>query len=322
MRTILVASGTSNTGSLLVQTLSASGKVGRVGRHTGKAWESVGISNASGEVSSLGTGRANLWWTWWAWWWKSAGRIKGLCKKVPLPKPSFHPPMPSASECMRACERACVHRASVRASERAVVRASERACERACVRAMKRWHIKQECYRSVAAVLQKCDSSVTEGAHSARGRSKAKNGSQEPQNRSLVPPLGCTQPHPTPVANLPPKNTPHTFATPFAISTPTHPQPSQANVRALTRNLESEAAKKLAGLPNVTLVKGDFGDVASLKSALSGVDRAYLVAQPGDETQFDNEAAFLQVHVCLCVCGGACVKVGCGPRLPGGPAWR
>uniref|UniRef100_A0A7R9W0Z6 NmrA-like domain-containing protein n=1 Tax=Chlamydomonas euryale TaxID=1486919 RepID=A0A7R9W0Z6_9CHLO len=103
----------------------------------------------------------------------------------------------------------------------------------------------------------------------------------------------------------------------------------KANVRALTRNLESEAAKKLAGLPNVTLVKGDFGDVASLKSALSGVDRAYLVAQPGDETQFDNEAAFLQaakdagiqgtVRVSTCQClislDTPCVYARCHAKL-------
>jgi uncharacterized protein YbjT (DUF2867 family) len=52
----------------------------------------------------------------------------------------------------------------------------------------------------------------------------------------------------------------------------------KVRVRVLTRNLESPKAKSLAAR-GVELVKGDFDDPASLKTALSGVTAAYSVQQ-------------------------------------------
>ena len=61
------------------------------------------------------------------------------------------------------------------------------------------------------------------------------------------------------------------------------------DVRALVRNPETDAAKALAALPNVTGVKGDFDDAASLVPLLAGVTRAFLVSAPGEDTQYDRE---------------------------------
>jgi uncharacterized protein YbjT (DUF2867 family) len=52
----------------------------------------------------------------------------------------------------------------------------------------------------------------------------------------------------------------------------------KVRVRVLTRNLESPKAKSLAAL-GVELVKGDFEDVASLRTALAGVSAAFSVQQ-------------------------------------------
>ena len=49
-------------------------------------------------------------------------------------------------------------------------------------------------------------------------------------------------------------------------------------MRVLTRNLESPKAKSLAAR-GVELVKGDFEDVASLRTALEGVSAAFSVQQ-------------------------------------------
>jgi uncharacterized protein YbjT (DUF2867 family) len=52
----------------------------------------------------------------------------------------------------------------------------------------------------------------------------------------------------------------------------------KVRVRVLTRNLESPQAKSLAAR-GVELVKGDFEDVASLRTALAGVSAAFSVQQ-------------------------------------------
>jgi uncharacterized protein YbjT (DUF2867 family) len=52
----------------------------------------------------------------------------------------------------------------------------------------------------------------------------------------------------------------------------------KVRVRVLTRNLESPKAKSLAAR-GVELVKGDFEDVASLRTALAGVSAAFSVQQ-------------------------------------------
>ena len=52
----------------------------------------------------------------------------------------------------------------------------------------------------------------------------------------------------------------------------------KVRVRVLTRNLESPKAKSLAAR-GVELVKGDFGDLASLRAALAGVSAAFSVQQ-------------------------------------------
>ena len=52
----------------------------------------------------------------------------------------------------------------------------------------------------------------------------------------------------------------------------------KVRVRVLTRNLESPKAKSLAAR-GVELVKGDFDDVASLRTALAGVSAAFSVQQ-------------------------------------------
>lgn len=53
------------------------------------------------------------------------------------------------------------------------------------------------------------------------------------------------------------------------------------NVFVVTRNLESAAATELAAT-GATLVKGDFADVESLKSAFAGASIAYIIT-PGAE---------------------------------------
>ncbi len=52
----------------------------------------------------------------------------------------------------------------------------------------------------------------------------------------------------------------------------------KVRVRVLTRNLESPKAKSLAAR-GVELIEGDFGDVASLRTALAGVSAAFSVQQ-------------------------------------------
>ena len=52
----------------------------------------------------------------------------------------------------------------------------------------------------------------------------------------------------------------------------------KVRVRVLTRDLESPKAKSLAAR-GVELVKGDFEDVASLRTALAGVSAAFSVQQ-------------------------------------------
>jgi len=53
---------------------------------------------------------------------------------------------------------------------------------------------------------------------------------------------------------------------------------NKVQVRVLTRSLESPRAKRLAAR-GVELVKGDFDDAASLRTALTGVSAAYSVQQ-------------------------------------------
>eukprot|EP00466_Bigelowiella_natans_P013257 jgi/Bigna1/39626/e_gw1.34.81.1 len=64
------------------------------------------------------------------------------------------------------------------------------------------------------------------------------------------------------------------------------------SVRAMARNVE-KAKKMLGNLPNVTIVKGDFGDEKSMDAALEGVSRAMLVCGPGKHEQYDYECDFL-----------------------------
>ena len=74
------------------------------------------------------------------------------------------------------------------------------------------------------------------------------------------------------------------------------------DVRALVRNPDSDAAKALAALPNVTVVKGDFDDASSLAPLLSGVTRAFLVSAPGEDTQYDREVgAQWYCDTCRCM---------------------
>lgn len=71
----------------------------------------------------------------------------------------------------------------------------------------------------------------------------------------------------------------------------------KVRVRALTRNPDSDAAKALAALPNTEVVKGDFTDAASIKAALAGVKRVFMVSPAGDESQYDVEAGFIKAAV-------------------------
>lgn len=69
------------------------------------------------------------------------------------------------------------------------------------------------------------------------------------------------------------------------------------NVRALFRNPDGVNAKELAKLPNVTVIKGDFSDKESIKTALEGTSRALLVSFALDFSQFEYETSFIQAAV-------------------------
>lgn len=71
----------------------------------------------------------------------------------------------------------------------------------------------------------------------------------------------------------------------------------KVNVRALFRNPDGDNAKALGKLPNVTVIKGDFSDNASIKTALEGASRALLVSGGFDFSQFDYETSFIQAAV-------------------------
>jgi len=70
-----------------------------------------------------------------------------------------------------------------------------------------------------------------------------------------------------------------------------------ARVRALVRKLDDPRAAPLAALPGVTLVAGDFDDAASVKAALDGVGRAFLVSGAFAYEQFDREVGFIEAAV-------------------------
>ncbi|MER7820192.1 NAD(P)H-binding protein [Streptomyces sp. NPDC096153] len=63
-------------------------------------------------------------------------------------------------------------------------------------------------------------------------------------------------------------------------------------VRALTRNRNSEKAISLDSLNGVTVIEGDYGDRESLEAAASGVDRAY-VACSNSANQNELECNFI-----------------------------
>jgi NAD(P)-dependent dehydrogenase (short-subunit alcohol dehydrogenase family) len=73
----------------------------------------------------------------------------------------------------------------------------------------------------------------------------------------------------------------------------------KVRVRVLTRNLESPKAKSLAAR-GVELVKGDFEDVASLRTALAGVSAAFSVQQ---WTEKGGTAAEELKREAVCRCG-------------------
>src|SRR5579859_5616064 len=52
---------------------------------------------------------------------------------------------------------------------------------------------------------------------------------------------------------------------------------SDFHIRALTRNPTGDAAKKLASLPNVTVVKADLSDAETLNSAFDGAEAVYAM---------------------------------------------
>lgn len=70
-----------------------------------------------------------------------------------------------------------------------------------------------------------------------------------------------------------------------------------ARVRALVRKLDDPRAAPLAALPGVTLVAGDFDDAASVRAALAGVSRAFLVSGAFAYEQFDREVGFIEAAV-------------------------
>lgn len=55
--------------------------------------------------------------------------------------------------------------------------------------------------------------------------------------------------------------------------------------RALVRQPDTEAAQRLAALPGVELVTGDFNDPASLQRALAGVERAFLLTNSTEQAE-------------------------------------
>lgn len=63
-------------------------------------------------------------------------------------------------------------------------------------------------------------------------------------------------------------------------------------VRVLTRDAMSEKAARLAALPKVTLVQGEYGDAASLQKALEGVSMAFL-GNANTHTQVQEEKGFI-----------------------------
>lgn len=66
------------------------------------------------------------------------------------------------------------------------------------------------------------------------------------------------------------------------------------DVRAMTRDPTSDKAQRLSALPNVSVVKGDFDDFDSVKTALDGVSRALLVSDAFSHNQFEREANFMK----------------------------
>ena len=62
--------------------------------------------------------------------------------------------------------------------------------------------------------------------------------------------------------------------------------------RAMVRSPEAEGAQRLAALPHVELIAGDFDDPASLAKALDGVDRAFLLT-PSTERAEEQQMRFV-----------------------------
>jgi NAD(P)H dehydrogenase (quinone) len=65
-------------------------------------------------------------------------------------------------------------------------------------------------------------------------------------------------------------------------------------IRAMVRDPEKDNAKALLGNDKVTLVRGDFQDMESLKMAVKGAQRAFLVSTAGTEQQSENEINFIK----------------------------
>jgi len=80
------------------------------------------------------------------------------------------------------------------------------------------------------------------------------------------------------------------------------------SVRALVRDPESDKAKKISGLENVTLVKGDVSDAASVSGALDGVRAAFLVLS-NTKDQVTLEKSFIDAAAACSSCEYL-VKVG------------
>ena len=69
-----------------------------------------------------------------------------------------------------------------------------------------------------------------------------------------------------------------------------------ANISVVTRNPAAAATGEL-GATGATLIKGDFADVDSLKSAFTGAAIAYIIT-PGTEVRF----CLFVFSTLLCVC--------------------
>lgn len=65
-------------------------------------------------------------------------------------------------------------------------------------------------------------------------------------------------------------------------------------IRAMVRSPEKETAVALSKLDKVKLVKGDFQDMESLKQAVKGAQRAFLVSTAGTDQQSENEINFIK----------------------------